>query len=381
MPPLTIAIDASRTTLSQRTGTENYALQLIRALVALDTPHTYSLYFRDAPPADLFPAHPQVKLRVIPWPRAWTHTRFALALWRDRPDVTFVPAHTLPLWFPGPAVVTIHDLGYVYFPDAHPALARRYLDWSTRHSVRRATRIIADSLATAKDLAAHYAVSENRISLVYPGVDESLGPETDPRKLAAVRVRYGLPERYLLFVGTLQPRKNIARIVQAYGCWQSRQSASDVALVLAGQQGWLYDPGWTAGVKGVILPGYVDDADVAALYSGALALLFPTLHEGFGFTVLEAMRCGTPVITSATSSLPEVAGDAALLVNPRDVDEIAQAIERVLIDQGLRTDLIGRGYLQAQQFTWQRAAEQTLHVLETAARKPSAKRQATEFAR
>jgi glycosyltransferase involved in cell wall biosynthesis len=196
-----------------------------------------------------------------------------------------------------------------------------------------------------------------------------------------MRVRYGLPERYLLFVGTLQPRKNIARIVQAYGCWQSRQSAPDVALVLAGQQGWLYDPAWTAGVKGVILPGYVDDADVAALYSGASALLFPTLHEGFGFTVLEAMRCGTPVITSATSALPEVAGDAALLVNPRDVDEIAQAIERVLSDQGLRTDLISRGYVQAQEFTWKRAAEQTLHVLETAARKPSANRQPTEFAR
>jgi len=371
MSPLTIAIDASRTTLSRRTGTENYALQLIRALLALDTPHRYRLYFRDAPPAGLFPDHAQVSSRVIPWPRAWTHTRFALALWRDRPDVTFVPAHTLPLWFPGPAVVTIHDLGYVYFPDAHPALARRYLDWSTRHSVRRATRIIADSLATSKDIAAHYGVSENRISLVYPGVDETLAPVTDLQKLAAVRARYGLPERYLLFVGTLQPRKNIARIVQAYGCWRSRQSKPDVALVLAGQRGWLYDPRWTAGVEGVILPGYIDDADVAALYSGALALLFPTLHEGFGFPVLEAMRCGTPVITSAVSSLPEVAGDAALLVNPRAIEEIAQAIERILSDLELRAALIARGYRQAQQFTWQRAAEQTLHVLEAAARKPS----------
>jgi glycosyltransferase involved in cell wall biosynthesis len=371
MAPLRIAIDASRTTLRRRTGTENYALRLIRALLALETPHRYCLYFRDAPPAGLFPAHAQGELRVIPWPRVWTHTRFALALWRDRPDVTFVPAHTLPLWFPGPAVVTVHDLGYVYFPDAHPPLARRYLDWSTRHSVRRATRIIADSLATSNDLAAHYGVSENRISLVYPGVDETLAPVTDPRKLAAVRACYGLPERYLLFVGTLQPRKNIARIVQAYGCWRSSQLAPDVALVLAGQQGWLYDPGWTSGVDGVILPGYVDDADVAALYSGALALVFPTLQEGFGFPVLEAMRCGTPVITSATSSLPEVAGDAALLVNPRNTDEIAQAIVRVLTDQALRTDLVARGYRQAQQFTWRRAAEQTLHVLETAARKSS----------
>ncbi|MCD4686451.1 MAG: glycosyltransferase, partial [Anaerolineae bacterium] len=203
MSGLTIAIDASRTTTARRTGTENYALKLIRALIALDTPHRFVLYFRDQPPADLFPAQPQVTQPVIPAPRAWTHTRFALALWRDRPDVTFVPAHTLPFAFPGRAVVTVHDLGYKYFPDAHPTLARRYLEWTTRFSARRATRVLADSLATAKDLAAHYRISEHKMSVVYPGVDEDLHPVTDESTLAAVRERYGLPERYLLFVGTL----------------------------------------------------------------------------------------------------------------------------------------------------------------------------------
>jgi glycosyltransferase involved in cell wall biosynthesis len=368
MQSLTIAIDASRTTTAHRTGTENYALQLIRAILALDTPHRFNLYFRDRPPADLFPEYPHVTRRIIPWPRIWTHIRFAAALWRDRPDVTFVPSHVLPLLFPGPAVVTIHDLGYVYFPNAHPETHRRYLEWSTRHSARRTTRIIADSLATSRDLAAHYNVSENRITLVYPGVDESLAPVDDPAVLAGMRARYRLPERYLLFMGTLQPRKNIARIVQGYARWRAAQSEPDVALVLAGQQGWLYDPRWTEGVDGVILPGYVDDDDVAALYSGALALVFPTLHEGFGFPVLESMRCGTPVITSNTSSLPEVAGDAALLVNARDVDAIAGAIERLVADEALRKDLIVRGHRQVQRFTWRRTAEQTLHVLEAAAR-------------
>ncbi|MBI5958891.1 MAG: glycosyltransferase family 4 protein [Chloroflexi bacterium] len=367
--PLKIAIDASRTTVARRTGTENYALQLIRALLALDTPHHYYLYFRDTPTVRLLPDHPRVIYRVIPWRRAWTHTRFALTLYRDRPDVTFVPSHTLPLWFPGPAVVTVHDLGYIYFPDAHPTMARFYLDRSTRHSVRRATRIIADSLATSQDLAAHYGVSENCISLVYPGVDESLARITDPTRIAAVRARYGLPERYLLFIGTLQPRKNIARIVEGFTRWRADQSSPDVALVLAGSQGWLYDPAWTAGAEQVILTGYIDDADVAALYSGALALVFPTLHEGFGFPVLEAMRCGTPVITSQTSSLPEVAGEAALLVNARDAAEIAGAIDRIVTDQMLRADFIARGYQQAQQFTWRRAAEQTLRVLEMSAQK------------
>ncbi len=371
MPPLTIAIDASRTTAAQRTGTENYALQLTRALVALDTPHYFRLYFRDAPPPGLFPDHPRVTQHVITWPRLWTHSRFAVALWRDRPDITFVPAHTLPLWFPGPAVVTVHDLGYVYFPDAHPAVSRRYLEWSTRHSVRRATRVLVDSLATSKDLAAHYDVSENKMSLVYPGVDESLAPVTDQAALAAVRARYGLPERYLLFVGTLQPRKNIARIVQGFARWRAGQPGTDVALVLAGQRGWLYDPEWAVGAEGVVLPGYVADEDIAALYSGAQALVFPTLHEGFGFPVLEAMRCGTPVITSSLSSLPEVAGDAALLVNPRDVEAIAGAIGRLLADDALRANLIDQGYRQAAQFTWERAAHQTIRALESAAGRSS----------
>jgi glycosyltransferase involved in cell wall biosynthesis len=368
MRPLTIAVDASRTTTAQRTGTENYALQLIRAMLALDTPHRLVLYFRDQPPADLFPAAEQ---RVIPWPRLWTHLRFAAALWRDRPDVTFVPSHVLPLSFPGPAVVTVHDLGYVYFPGAHPGMSRRYLDWSTRHNVRRATRILADSLATANDIAAHYHIPDSKITLVYPGVDETLAPVRDPAVLAAVRARYGLPRRYLLFVGTLQPRKNIARIVQAYARWRAAQGKTDVGLILAGPQGWLYDARWVEGVEGVILPGYVDDADVAALYSGAEALVFPTLHEGFGFPVLEAMRCGTPVVTSATSSLPEAAGPAALLVNPRDVGAIAAGIEQIVSDSALRDSLIARGFAQAGNFTWGRAAEQAMEALQMAARSSS----------
>lgn len=368
MRPLTIAIDASRTTAAQRTGTENYALQLIRSLLALDAPHRFRLYFRDTPAPDLLPDQPNVERHMIPAPRLWTHLRFAAALWRARPDVTFVPAHTLPLAFPGPAVVTVHDLGYIYFPEAHTGFSRRYLDWTTRYSARRATRIIADSLATARDLSAHYGVSQNRIAVVYPGVDTALARVTDPARLASVRARYKLPDVYLLFVGTLQPRKNVARLVRSFARWRRESGRADVGLVLAGQQGWLFDPRWTEGVEGVHLTGYVDDADVAALYSGALALLFPSLHEGFGFPVLEAMRCETPVITSNTSSLPEVAGEAALLVNPRDEAAIAQAIERVVRDAALRTTLIARGAEQVARFSWPRAAEQTLHVLEQAAR-------------
>lgn len=360
------AIDASRITLARRTGTERYALALLQALLAIDTPHQFTLYFRDQPQPDLLPKRPGVEQRVIPFPRLWTHARFAAELWRDRPDVTFVPAHTLPLAFPGRAVVTVHDLGYHFFPAAHTPWSRRYLAWSTRHSARRARVILADSAATGRDLEQLYDVPADKIHVVYPGVDEQLHRVTDPEMLSRVRQRYSLPERYLVFLGTLQPRKNIARLVQAYA--KSGVYTQGVGLVLGGAQGWLYDPAWTAGVPGVQEIGYVADEDVAALYSGAVALVFPSLYEGFGFPVLEAMRCGTPVIASNTSSLPELTGtDAALQVDPLSVEAITSAIQRVVDDSVLRRQLVEAGQIRAARFTWEAAAQATLRALEVAA--------------
>lgn len=356
-----IAIDASRTTTARVTGTERYALALIRELIQLNSAHDLTLYFRDAPPPDLFPPSPRVQQRVIPWPRAWTHLRFAAALAADRPDIVWVPAHTLPFVFPGKAAVTVHDLGYRHFPDAHPARQRRYLDWTTAHSARRAAVIFADSQATADDLARFYGTPPDKIRVVYPGVD--VPPVGD---LAAARARYGLPDRYFLFLGTLQPRKNIARLVQAYARWQAAHPGDATGLVLAGKPGWLFDPAWTAGVNGVTLIGYVDDADRGALYAGALALVFPSLFEGFGFPALEAMGCGTPVLVSTTSSLPELVGEAAVLVDPLDVDAIAAGMARLSEDAGLRARLAADGPAQAARFTWARAAQGILDGLEAA---------------
>lgn len=358
-----VAVDASRTTIPQRTGTENYALQLIRHLLKADQ-HHFTLYFRDEPPPDLFMSASTWTPRVIPWPRMWTHLRFATALWRSRPDVTFVPAHTLPRFFPGKAVVTVHDLGYLHFPDAHPEKERRYLDWSTAFSARRATLVVADSEATRHDLSHHYAIPLEKIYVVYPGCDEALGPVDDTDY---VRAKYHLPAQYLFFLGTLQPRKNIARLVQAFGRWRDRTGKPDVYLVLGGKPGWLYQEAWTTGVENVLLTGYVADEDVPALYSGALGFVFPSLYEGFGFPVIEAMRCEIPVLCSNTSSLPELAGEAAILVDPLDVDAIAAGIDQLVNDTTLRAQLVEKGSIQATQFTWERAAQQTLAVLEKAA--------------
>lgn len=367
MKSLNIAIDASRTTRQQRTGTENYSLQLIRHLLALNSNHHFNLYFRDEPPSDLFTPHSNWSKHVIKFPRMWTQVRFAAELWRTRPDLTFVSAHTLPRFFPGRAVATVHDLGYLYFPEAHPEKERRYLDWSTKYSANRATIVLADAEATKHDLMTHYHIPEDKIWVVYPGYDESLASVADPEKLTAVRQKYNLPEQYLFFLGTLQPRKNIARLVEAYAQWRSSSGNQDIGLVLGGNPGWLYDESWTAGVDGVTLTGYVTDEDVAALYSGALAFVFPSLYEGFGFPVIEAMRCDTSVLCSSTTSLSEIGEDAVLQVDPLDIDSIAEGIRQLVDDENLRRNLVEKGRVQSEKFSWQRAAEITLQALEAAA--------------
>jgi glycosyltransferase involved in cell wall biosynthesis len=351
-----LGIDASRTTAARRTGTESYALNLIRAMLAQAARHRVTLYFRDAPPPSLFP---EAALRVIPFPRVWTHGRLSWEMMAHPPEVLFVPAHVRPLVCPVPAVVTVHDLGYRRFPGAHPLAQRLYLDWSTRFSARRAAHLIADSQATRRDLVQLYAVPDDKITVVYPGRDESLG-RVDP---AAVRAKYNLPERYLLHVGTLQPRKNLLRLIEA-----ANHQSPVSSLVLAGRPGWLAQPilaaARAAGVR--VLDG-VPDEDLAGLYSGAAAFVFPSLYEGFGFPVLEAMACGTPVICANTSSLPEVAGEAALTVDPLDAGALAAAIARVLADSALRDSLIAKGYEQIKRFAWERAAREALAILERVA--------------
>jgi glycosyltransferase involved in cell wall biosynthesis len=365
-----IAIDASRTTIAARTGTENYALQIIRALIDLRPTHRITLYFRDRPQPNLFKVYPNVQHRVITTPRLWTHLGFARDIWHTRPDVTFVPAHTLPIFFPGKAVVTVHDLGYRFFPEAHPRPQRAYLDRSTRYSAHRATRVIADSVATKRDLMSEYGTADAKIDVVYPGV-EALHRATDVR-ISSVRRKYKLPEHYLLFLGTLQPRKNIARLAEAFAHYQNNGGYEELHLVLAGKRGWLVDDVLAqlpeSARPRIHFTGYVDDSDVEALYSGSMAFTFPSLYEGFGFPVLEAMRCGTPVLCSNSSSLPELAGDAAVLVDPTNVEAIADGINKLVSNPKLRDTLVQRGNEQVKKFTWQRAATLTLQTLEKAAK-------------
>ena len=362
-----IGIDASRSVAQERTGTENYSLNLIRHLLALGGDHRYRLYFNRLPPSyNLQPA--TCNLRVMPFPRLWTHLRLSWEMARRPPDLLFVPAHVLPIVHPRRSVVTVHDLGYLYYPQAHRLLDRLYLDLSTRYNARAATHLIADSSATKRDLIERYGTDPDKITVVYPGYDEmTFQPVRDEKAIGAVKARYGITGDYILFVGTLQPRKNLIRLIEAFSNIQ--YPISNVQLVIAGKKGWLYREIFQQveklGLEGkVVFTGYVPEGDLPTLLSGARLFVFPSLYEGFGLPVLEALACGTPVVCSNASSLPEVAGDAAVLVDPLDVEGLAAALERVLRDEDLRAELIERGFEQTRKFSWERCARETLKVLE-----------------
>ncbi len=362
-----IGIDASRAARGKRTGTERYSFELIRHLVALDQKNRYRLYFDRPPFCELRIAN--CELRVMPFPRLWTHARLSWEMMHRPPDVLFVPAHVLPLVHPPRSVVTIHDLGYLHFPRAHRLLDRLYLDLSTRYNARAAAHIIADSQATKRDLVERYGVAPSKIAVIYPGYDgETFQPLRDREAIEAVKARYGIAGDYILFVGTIQPRKNLVRLMEAFSLL--KRQAADLQLVIAGKKGWLYEAIFRRvrelGLEGrVVFTGYVAEEDLPALFSGARLFVFPSLYEGFGLPVLEAMACGVPVVCSNASSLPEVAGDAALLFDPLDVEGMAAAMERVLGDERLRAELVERGLKRARGFSWERCARQTLAVLES----------------
>lgn len=366
-----IGVDASRAARAQRTGTEGYAYFLIHALIdeAVARGHRLWLYFNETPRTNLFPAVDGVEEIVMPLRRLWTHVRLAWELQQRPPDVFFTPAHVIPLTYRRPSVATVHDLGYHHFPEAHTRGQLAYLRWSTRHNGRAARFVIADSLATQTDLMHFYHVPEEKICVVYPGVDPGLYAVKDETAVAAVLQKYGITPPYFLYLSTLQPRKNLLRLIRAYV-----QSGVPHQLVIAGKKGWLAEPILNEifhldmdTAKRIILPGFVPDEDKGALLSGATALLYPSLYEGFGFPVLEAHVCETAVLTANTSSLPEIAYDSALLVNPLDTQDIAAGIQRLVTDHTLRSHLIQKGKERVRQFTWSKSAAHVMDALEAAA--------------
>lgn len=349
----TIAVDANPLTRPQVTGTELYAREVCRRLAAAAPDLDFVFYAaRPAPEVG-------VPLTVLPMRRLWTQVRLPLELARTRPDLLFVPAHAVPFATRRPSVLTVHDLAYERFPHAYAPRDIAYLRTAIGWAVRRCRLLMTVSESTRDDLVELLGVDAARIRVVPPGGGED-PPEVDPEEAARIVRELGIEEPFVLHVGRLEPRKNQLSAARA-------ARRADLRLVCVGPEA---DPETVAALRRSVaarLVGAVPDRVRDALYRRAVALVFPSLYEGFGFPVLEAMRRGVPVITSSVASLPEVAGAAALFVDdPHDVAALAVLIERVRDDADLRAKLIAAGHQQARRFTWDACAAGTVEVLQEA---------------
>ncbi len=343
-------------------GVYQYMLHLLRHLADGDESLRYSvLVGAGAPPLDS-PARRVESRWSTSRPAArvvWEQLAQPSELRRIGADLVHGPAFVIPLAAGCPSVVTIHDLSFLRFPKLFRPANRLYLTVLTRLSAGRAKRLIAVSAHAAAETTRLLGVPADKIDIVYHGVDPHFRPLAAD-EVAAFRARKKLPERFVLHVGTLEPRKNHIRLVEAFA--QIRETGT--ALVLAGARGWLYDELFrkveALGLsKDVVFYGYASSEELPLLYNAAAALAYPSLYEGFGLPVIEAQACGTPVLTSNVSSLPEAAGDAALLVDPEDTDALAAGLNLLLSDDSQRQQLSERGLAHAAQFSWLRSARET----------------------
>ncbi len=295
----------------------------------------------------------------------WEQACQPLQLVKEGIALLHSPVNVQPLLLPCKGVVTVTDLSFVIFPQAFRTGRRLYQRWFTRWSVRRANRVIAISGATAQDVVRLFDVPSDRVSVIFPGVDVHYEPTEDEQQLARFRGLRGLPDRFVIFVGTLEPRKNLLTLLQAYAAF--RRGGGGYKLALVGGKGWLWEPILAAIEEldledDVILPGFVAEEELPLWYNAAEALVYPSLYEGFGLPPLEAMACGIPVVASDASSLPEVVGDAGLLVDPHEPDPWTEALERLWHDREYRAELSMRGLQRARQFSWKRMARETIGV-------------------
>ena len=293
----------------------------------------------------------------------WEQLAQPSAARRQGLDLIHAPFCVGPLAATCPFVVSIHDLSFFRYPELFRPMNRRYLQPLTRLSARRASLVLASSESTRQDVVDILGVPPGKIAVVHLGVEPDLQPVDSPGRLAAFRQSRSLPERFILFLGTLEPRKNLPTLLAAYARLCQRPGFAHY-LVIAGGKGWYYDEIDAAvqhlGLGGrVLFPGYVPDNELSLWYSAADLFVYPSLYEGFGLPPLEALACGTPVVASDSSSLPEVVGDAGLVVPPLDDGALAEAMERLLNDAALASELRRRGLARARAFSWQRVARET----------------------
>ena len=371
----TITIDVSPA-VHKRAGLGRYADELVHALApkvaaaGLDLRLFYT-EAKTAQPSGLLAQLPRstTNLGYKPWRLSALASQF-LRIPRDgvygNPALVHATDHLLP-YVRAKSVFTLHDLIFEIFPEHHKLYNHLFLKLMMRRFLKAADHIICVSEHTKRDAERLYGIDPAKITVIYEAADPKYQPATpaDRSRHATVRQKYNLPERYILHVSTIEPRKNLGRLLEAFGALKGE--FPDLKLVLVGKKGWLYEPFFEQLQAGgleqeVIFPGYVAEEDLPLFYQMATVFCFPSVYEGFGLPPLEALSSGCAVVCSNASSLPEVMGEAGLLVTPTDTRAITEALRRVLSDDALRRDLQERGPIQASKFSWATAAEQTLEV-------------------
>lgn len=350
-------------------GVSSYSQNLLIALGTEPSVHRFTAFVND-PNFNAANVTLQRSSLLLAKPLArivWEQTSLPLALGRMDAELVHGLVNVLPLATKLPGVVTVHDLSFVRMPEKLPPAKRFYLTRLCGASVAKARRVIAVSRQTADDLIDCFGVNARKIEVVYNGVAEHFRPGP-AGETADFRISAGLPERFLLYLGTLEPRKNLARLVDGYARWREIDpTARDVALVLAGGKGWYYDEIFQRvrerGLEAAVhFPGFIPGVELPHWYRAAEAFVYPSLFEGFGLPVAEAMACGTPVICSDAASLLEVAGDAALTFPAEDTDGLVQALRTLFSAESLRQELAQRGLERSRRFTWERTARETMAV-------------------
>jgi glycosyltransferase involved in cell wall biosynthesis/SAM-dependent methyltransferase len=372
-----IAIDVSLA-VGESAGVGSYTRGLLEGLAAIDPNNEYVLYsYLDFPQSlqSTFPQQPNFSLRMLQlegehWERMWSRADLPPQEALEAVQVLHSPFFNAPREHHGALVVTIHDVSFLLQPQFHTEANRLHCLQGTLNAALYADRIIAVSQQTKQDLMDYFSLPEERIHVIYEAPGKVYAPERNVEVIRAVLERLGIFHNFILFVGSLEPRKNLKTLLQAYASYVTRD-AGEEWLVVAGGKGWLSDDlARVAADLGIAervqFLGYVQETDLRVLYSAAKLFVYPSIYEGFGLPPLEAMACGAPVITSNTSALPEVAGDAALLIDPHDSEALHRAMQMVLRDADLRSSMRRRSLARAALFSWERAAEETLAVYEEA---------------
>ncbi|MBN1583241.1 MAG: glycosyltransferase family 4 protein [Anaerolineae bacterium] len=352
-------------------GIHRYIYHLLCRLPDADAGLSYTAFLHDPrfTPRQGMRVRRPIWSTITPYKRiVWEQLVAPVVLRQEKVDLLHAMAFVSPVLSKRPTVVTVFDVSFLQFPQAFSAAKRIYLRWMTHLSVQRATQVIAISDHTRRDVIERFTVPGERVKTVYCGVDASFRPLPE-KKVRAFRQKKGLPAQSILFLGTIEPRKNISQLIKAFAhlIATSGQDFADLCLVIAGGKGWFFEPIFALVEElelthRVRFTGYVPEEEKCGWYNVATCFCYPSLYEGFGLSPLEAMACGTPVITSNVSSLPEVVGDAGLTVAPDDVRGLSDALYRVLSDASLRDELVDRGKKRAATFTWDKAARQTAQI-------------------